>query len=689
MRWRRIPIPLALALAALSFTGDLSAQHDPRQHSGDPSASQGLLAGTPQELEVSDLVQQQKYLTARTKAQAILDANPNSIIGNYAMGIVLAEAEGDLSRAMYFLGNARKLFEAHYGAPPSKSGPWRFHRQLLYATQVVAGEMEEFDYQLQVLDYYDSLYDPKLVAEHAWPFMQLRRFDDARHWVDLAMKSGDPREVLTAKNALCAVECEARGRDACYRACSAAYDAGKEEQAREKQLGQDELGPSFLTVLAYNTASSAYTVFKLDEAERVAKEATAGLPATTANPWRELARLYTAEGRIAEAVAAAREMQSWRAHQPPSMRDQDHSDTDSALGELLLAVGEPEAALLLVTRAIERPDRRGLVSSKEDQALGCNATLRRVIARTAAERDAEKTSAAGWTARAKNAALSLPTLLDKWGDDERVASIMTDDTRLDSTFRVYLAGGIEPLPIWVLGDLVPIVGAGVVQVVLDRARAEEAGQPTSAAVGPYYDALEAEVAYRTGDYGRALSLTNRALADLPKAEALLSARVAAIGAESARKSGDDAGAMRFYGAALQRDAGVFRRLGLAIPATVRSSGDATADLVGKMLTASPRLRSDAGFTVNVDHTGNVLRACLLSPEGAQISCATTTAQDKEAPKDWALREADAFHKTVFTIGVSLTQEDLQSLDGSTTVASQAQREQMKDMLKGLGGDAPP
>ena len=708
---------LILSAAALVLpASDVRAQHTPQQHSSDPSASANWLYGTQDENDAYQLLHDSKLITARTHAQSALDRDPDSILGNYVMGVVLQQAEGDLPRAMFRLGNARKLFEDAYGAPPPKSAPWKFHREVLYATEILAGEMEEFEFQVQMLDYWDSLYEPHLTAEHAWPLMQLRRFDDARRAAQMAMQSKDARQVLTGKNALCAVECEARGRQPCFDACNAAHDAAKAELEREAASGNTDTGSSFQTVTAYNAASAAYTVLRFDDVERLAKEGTAGQPVTTANPWRVLGRLYTDEARIAEAVPAMREMQGWRAHEPPSMRDQDHADTDNALATLLLVAGEADAGLLLATRAIERPDRRGLVSSKADQALGGNALLRRALSRVSAERAAEQASALGVFDRAKSFVARTATRVSGWPDDERIASILTDDERLDSTFRINLAGAIDPVPTWLVGDLIEIIGPGVAAVVLERARAEESTLPTAAALAPYYDALEAEVALAGGDDARALRLASRAMAGLPKAEALLFARAAAIGAEAARDSGDDATALRLFEVAMRRDAGVIRRLGLAIPAVVRGSGsDEAVGLAAEMLTRSPRFRvASAGFQVTIDRAGASLHACLRTPSGAELSCADAPqippkpaeappaasaapagsgtpppAPKPDSPKEWAARLADTFHKNAFSIAVGLSQEDLQSLDGSTTVASQAERDQMKSMLKGMaGGDAP-
>ena len=46
-------------------------------------------------------------LTARRLAEQVLASAPDSLVGNYVLGRVLREAEGDLAKAMYHLGHAR------------------------------------------------------------------------------------------------------------------------------------------------------------------------------------------------------------------------------------------------------------------------------------------------------------------------------------------------------------------------------------------------------------------------------------------------------------------------------------------------------------------------------------------------------------------------------------------------------
>ncbi len=684
-RVRATMLIAALAIAGAGVRGDVRAQ---TAQGGDrPPAS---LSASTDEIALYALYKENKLITARAKAQALLDESPGSILGNFVMGAVLREAEGDLGRAMAHMATARRLFEEKYGAFPGEGAPWQLHRELLIETQILAGELEEYEFQLQILDFYDALYAPRMVAERAWPLLRLGRFEEARVAARKGIGSADPGQQSVGRNAMCALEGEARTREPYFKACLEALEGAKQRAADEARVaskaGASAASPSGPVVHGYNAALSAYAVLRYEEVERLARDAARSKAFTIANPWRLLARLYTDAGRGPEAIAAAREMQSWRARQPASLRDQDRAETDVALSTLLLVAGDSGGALRLAERAIQRPDRRGLVSSKPDQALGAHALLRRAAERMATEQARERASYSGTRARIEAAIAARGARVASFPDDARIVSILAADTRLDSTFRIHLGGGIEPVPVWMLGDLIEMVGPGVVAVALGEVRKKE----KLPGLVPYYDALEAEVALAWGDESRCIELAERSLGTLPKSEALLEARIAAIAGEAARRKGDLGRALQLFERAFGRDPGVIRRLGLSVPAVIKSEGgDLAITTAADLLSRSPRLRvGGGGFVITVRKGPRGLEACMRSPEGAEISCSRAEQGEKQSAYDWGARVVELFHRDAFAIRLGLTTADLNSLDGSTTIASQAQREQLKGLLDDLARDAP-
>ena len=675
---------LAACAVLLGGSGDVGAQKPP-----------GSNTGTPLETEALSLYHENNLITARSKAQEVLDADADSVIGNYVMACVLREAEGILPRAMYHMGHARKVFEERYGSPPRAEAPWHFHRELIFAAANLAGEMEEYSYQLDLLDYHDALYDPDLTSEHAWALLHLGQLDKAREAARRGIASTDAWQQSLGKNALCAIEGEARTRKPYYEACLAALNHAKQKAVNDpKDAGgvatDDPTKNTALAVHYYNASLAAYSVLKFDDVERLAKEGGRRSEFTIANPWRLMVRFYTDSARVAEAVPAVREMQRWRVRQPASLRDQDRAETDVALATLLMIAGEAETGLRLVSRAVERPDRRGLVSSKPEQALGASALLRRALQRQQAELNRERASMSGTVKRVGANLEAVGDRVAAWPDDERIAAVLTDEKILSSTFRMYIGGGITPVPAWLLGDLIQVIGAGVVSVAVAEAREDEAATPD---LLPYFDALDAEVALARVDEQRAVKLAKQALDKLPQAEALLQARVAAVGAEAAYRSGDPTTALSLFERAMQRDPGVIRRLGFSLPATIKAlHEDPAVSRARALLERSPRLdEASWGFSISVERAGERLKACLRSPQGAVLGCSEVARAPKEnpdpkAPKEpedddnFAARLVEAFHKNTFAMRVGLTSTDLNSLDGSTTLAGQAQREMMQNVL---------
>lgn len=700
----------ATLVLALSGLGAGACKQEPRATgfgSGFGPAPTGPYEPDEREQQVYALYDEGKLITARREVDAVLEERPHSILGHLVLGQVLRQSDGDLPGAMRHLGRARELFETRYSAfPLPEDAPRELHREILFAVQGVAGELERFEYQLELLDFHDALYKPKLIAEHAWPLMRLRRYDDARGYAKQATESTLDHVRSMGKNALCAIEGEAGQRQPRYDACLLAFeDAAARAEADPITAGPDERTP--LAVHAYNAAMAAAAVLRPDEVERLAVAGTKRLDFTPANPWRLLVRLQVDQARIQEALASLQEMLRWRQRQPPYLRDQDRAETDVAQATLLLAVGRTGAGLRLVDRAIARPDRRGLSSSTAEQAAGAHALLRLALRRADEELRAERASGGDAAAAGEEPVLApVEHAAEGLADRERIRGLLDDEARLVATFRAYVLGGLEPVPTWLQGDLVEIVGPGVAAVAIARARALDPGEGFSA----YYDALAAEVALAQGDEAGARRLVELALQGLPPTEVLLRARVAAIGARAALGEGDEAAARRWLTQVMQLDPGTIRRQGLAIPVVIRnvSSGEVGAEVAAR-LADSPRLyEASGGFEVRVEGEGRALRICVSSPDGAELSCTAvdlTEARDGPPavaggePTDGAVTEGSrpqgeplsnaqvvartlqSFHERAFGFGLELSAVDLRSLDGTTVVSEEAARERMQAVLE--------
>ena len=646
------------------------------------------------ELEAMDLLDKDKPLAARRHADAILKNDDQSVIGHYVLGRVLHEHESSLGRAVYHLGRARELYEERYPLNPRPpDAPWKFHRDLLFSIQALVSQMEEYEYQLKMLDYHDALYRPELVAEHAWPLFKLGRIDEAHEVAERAASLRDPGQRSLGLNVLCAIENARHARRSALDACEAAL---KHARAVEKTLPTaDTEHHSTLAVHAYNAALAARQAFEPERAEKLAREGTQRLAFTPANPWRFLVGLYLDQGRGQKAVEALREMHRWRMRQPPQIRDQDRAETDVQFATVLLLAGRTRPAVGLVDRAIEKPDRRGLTSIKPWQTLGAHALLRRALRRADREIRAEAESMgiydSGW----------LPDWmtgrgLSDWADEERIVGVLSDDDRLVDTFRIFGESGLTPVPTWLLGDLVEVLGPGVVTIVIREVEERD----STFQLEPYLRAVEVDVHMARGRDRQAMKLADEVLRELPASEVLLRARVAARAAEAAGNAGDERAELEYLEQAFVLDPSAIRRFGLSLPVQVRSSGGEDASALARLLKKSPRLRkSQSGFTIDVAAAGGEFRFCINSPTGAQLTCADTTKEREQRRKPepsgesasespegeetlptTPLQAAEVFHRKMFSFPLGLTGLDMSSLDGSTTVSEQAARDRLEGVL---------
>ncbi len=665
---------------------------------------------TEAEREAYRLYRNDKPVEARTKAEKVVKANSESLMGHYVLAAVLFEAEGSLSRAMYHFGKAREIYETRW-KPSSRSAdsPWTLHRDLLFQAQNLAGQMELHNYQLELQSYHDYLYDPDLLAERAWPLVRLGREDEARKFAKQAIASNNSWQRSLGMNALCAVEGEAQTRDPYYVACKAALANAKREQA----AGEEQA----VAVHAYNAALAALSAGKPSEAIRFLEEGARRLEFTPANPWRLLVRIYIDMGKMNDAVDALLNMQRWRKRQPAYLRDQDRAENDAVFGLMMLVGGRTEDGLRAIDRAIDQPDRRGLTSSVREQAVGAHALMRRAMLKTRIERRMEEAAAGSVFTRMWAWVESIPDRIKAWMDGRRVSSALADEKRLVATLRPQVRGGLEPIPYWMVGDLVEVLGPGVVLDALAEARRED---QHVGYVGGHFDAVRAEALFAQGRSSDALKRAALALDRLPEHEALLRARVHTVIAKAARDLAKEETEFLAIERALRIDGGMLRRLGISLPAKIMGSGK-LGKQVASALTESPRFRTGKAFRVEVyskktKEDEDSIKACLSNHRGEQIRCSenprgpapkdddgegdkggqstngttTTEGQSSGDAKKEAELESDAqfvermvrvFQHELFAADVRISQVDMGSLDGRVTSGSEVARERLQNMLE--------
>jgi tetratricopeptide (TPR) repeat protein len=661
-----------LAIGALLLS---SEPHAGAQSAASPHAE------TEAERQAVEMLENGLYVTARTRAERILRDDPDSIVGHFVLGRAYFDAEGSLARAMYHLGRARELHETRHGSNPTSP----FHQELLYQTARLAGQMELYEFQLDLLGYHDHLYDPDLVAERCWPLMKLERTEEARRFATAAAGSASAWQRSAGLNALCAVEGEARTRQPYFDACNRAL-ADARAAAASRRPGADAEEEAGIAVDAHNAALAALAALRFAEAEQIALEGARRFEPTPANPWRVLVELHLSSGKMDEALSALSEMLRWNDRQPASLRDQSRAENEAMVALVLMVAGENEMALERIDRAIERPDRRGLTTDGAEVQRGRHALLRRIIRRSLLEQRAEEASWTGRGAQLLDLFRSIPDRFAGTTDEERIVAVLTDEERLIATMRPYMQGGITGLSPWLIGELTGVLGTEITEAAFEEACY---GRDNNAAATDAYAAMYAELQLADGDERETISTARRVMPQLEGAGwALLRARLAALAALAAEAIDDRASANELFTVALETDPGLLRRMGIALPVAFEGSGGDDVEEAIDWLERSPRFRSEDGaFVVAVTETPAGLRACLRSANGNEIRCADApralpeNAPEEDAELTIAQRLARETHRQLFSARLDPNTIDLGSLDGRTNGGSSVANERLREMMQ--------
>ncbi len=608
-----------------------------------------------------------RHIRAREQAEAILEKDPESVPGHVVLGLALYRGEGNLGLARYQFRKALRLFDQQYGEP-AEGTPYSWHVIAYNGLADVNGHMGRDDEKLEVLEERDRYYGYQ-PAHRAWSLMRLGRYEEAVDAAEATLLRTEQPELLgDARTSLCGIAGELLERSLARERCQEAVDL-----AERTGMGNP--------VYYSNAAEAALGVLEFDAAERLYLEATR-LPTygTPANPWMELTRMYVAQGRSGEARDAMREMFVWRAAQPAMIDAQTRSAIDLTSAGFLLAAGHPGPAARIAARGVDRPDRQGAISYSPGARAAGAALMDRVANLTAAEQLWEEVSWRPWTERWGARLAALDHSLRAWWSGRRARGLLADERTLLHSVVPYASGSVV-VPEWLQPELVAVVGAGPIARVLREAERVERVPGDDG----YLLALRAEVAHQRGRPDEAVLLAQRALEALPRAEVLLRARVAARGGEDALATGQRGLALDLLDRALQGDPGVVRRLGIALPCVFEIEGDRLAHQAGELLARSPRLRDAGfGFRVRTGSSGEAVESCLVGPSGSLHACARVEPEVGESEETQARRLAAEFHVAALAPRVDLTQADLDSLDGSTTVVGIRGTDRARELLADWG-----
>lgn len=632
--------------------------------SGLPCASraQGGWSVPPRMDEAWKAIREEKFVRARTLAEELLKENPQGFEGWLLLGVVYVDGDGNLPRARYCLARARSIMEREWHLP-GPDGPWRMHATVLLYQSRVAHHMDDYEGQLKFLAEHDRFYRPQLPALYGWPLMKLGRIDEARAKLNQAVQSGGVEQRIMAINTLAAIESE----------------LGNVEKAQEvtadllRQI-RDNHWPDEGAVLYCNAAEHCLALGRFEDAERYLLDGTRHFDRRQAgNPWAGLALFYAMSGRLPEAISAVRRMHEWSQACDPALASQRWNDEQRTTAFVLLAAGYEEAALGVMERIIDRPDRRGYVSVQIEQSeISLIVAYCEVLDRYR-QHLGEKASWSGWKdwllAQAEVRALDARI----WMAQSRAASLLVGQRRLGWGLRPRATD--NEIPEWMQHRVMDVVGAGVAQVELDLLLERQGA--TAKRERPCLLLIRGEARLLQGKREDALESLREAGRGLPDVQVMLRARAEALIGRTLDEQGDAAGAAVAYRKVLDRDPTLLRALGIALPATVEGDGDAMSQEAARLLARSPRFRSGRAFAVRVGREGGSLVASLQAGDGTVFSRASVPVSGDPTATARALCEE--FHRLAFAPHIDLSQTDINSLDGSNT-AGDAARKRIMDLF---------
>ena len=605
------------------------------------------------EQELLRLLRSEKHIRAREKAEKLLRRQPGSIIARYTLAMVYHDEEANLPRALYHIRHTEQRLIKRFGRKPTDHQAKVWHRKILQEQIIILGEMDRREEQLEAMDRADALYNPKMDRWRIWPLMKLHRFDEA---VKLSRKlalSTDQYLRISGLNGLIAIESEKLKPRECFQEGLKAVTATSHRSC----------------ILNQNTAEAAFAVYRFGEAERLAlKSVQAPLEDCPASAYPHLANLYLLRADFQKAMDAVKSARGSKVEK--RYRQQFEMGNTAWLSRLLYTLGKFHKAHELASRIMVSPDRVGMTSFSREVMKVIYTLDYHAAIMAKAEALREQASARPLSQRPALWARLANLHRKAWVARRRVARLLSSKDHLLHLLRPYL----KPLPPWNAGALIEVVGSGVMLRALAQVRAVETMKKETA---PYFDALEAEVAFRGGRLGRALELARDAAVKLPTDEVLLRGRAMAMAAAAAMGLGKRTEAEAHFHKVLHRFPTALRILGVRLPVTVRTTPGDLAGMVGERLLSSRRLTSgDLGFTVRVTGGPRALRICLEGRGGVRFACSVSTGKGGKDDGDArAWREAvdddervalalDRFHEKVFAPKIDLTQRDINSLDGS-------------------------
>jgi tetratricopeptide (TPR) repeat protein len=566
------------------------------------------------------------FIKARRAAEQVLAKNPDSFVATWAMARVHHDEEGNHARALFFLKRAQELLD-------DRDDTWGMN--LLLEEYDTVFEMARNQEALDVLDRYERRYGPPPPQLRIWPLFKLGRAEEATAIAQRLSGSRDNAERVWGYNGLLSIAFEEHDRQRAHHWALEGVRATNDKSC---------------TILL-NAGGTAFTNFRIPEAEALMLRADKAKDCT-ATPFDQLAVLAMLQGQPQKALSS---LQTARTkYVEKRYRPQFALIRREVLCDLLGVLGKEPEAMKLAAELARQPARTGMTSSPV-KVERMRRALRHTFALDGMVHRLEEKASYGprLSGLAEVSAELSTTLATRWEVRRALVQLLAEDARLMLVMRPNLSD-VGDWASWRVGDLLDVIGSGVMRTGLSQARELDEKSPEAA---PFFDALEAEVALRAGDEDDAVRLATSAITKLAREEALVRWRAHAVRAEALRQAGKDADARADWDLVMRQWPTILRVLDLRLPVSLSNDGSSLADETASRLGRSRRFRltDDAPFKLRVDAQGKGVAICLTDASGSRLTCSTG---------DTAQAALDTFHGEAFSPKVSLTDTDLRSLDGS-------------------------
>jgi hypothetical protein len=621
-------------------------------------------------LAVCDALALGENVRARELAQAWISEQPESPAAQFALAEVLFRVEGNLPRALFHLKAAESLMNYDSMGRAMMEGNLEWHyltlSQLSYAYQLIGNQEESLRY----LDIVSQFYGQDVESFRGWPLIKMKRYDEARASAEKVLANSDnPRDRSRAWNTLCAVELADLRPNESLRACENAMSEDESIALADENADLD-------TVHLLNASEVSLNLLRFQEAENYLDRASRTIdPNSVGNPWVYKLYLYMTQARYDNAREALDRMLVWRDAQSPLTNVMNRGDHFMVSSIFLMLAGYYDDSARLTRAALNQPDRTGSYTADEAQKDSVAALVNSLAHHLRYQRLREQLALEpwrGWSWQGLKLRIeALAARFQSWRAARHAASLFADQETLQNRMRPYAPLDVH-IPEWIEPELIRLMGAGVMQNLLEDA----AAQGVFALNEGYFHAWQTEIAAQTGQQTLLQQSAEEALRQLPAQEVLLRARVTAHLAQMLWRNNQTTEALQHYAWALQQDPGLFRRLDIALPVNVigNSTAQIDVDQMRKLLRRSPRfVLHPQGLPLEL-LAEQVPGLCLRAADGDALSCiqlapADTADTGAESSLNDTQRLVQQFHQGTFSLAYDISRTQRLALLGNSVIFS--------------------